>query len=76
LVDDPRGRRDYDLLSAGFDYDPLIVGSKMVIETIVFLVFVVAVGAVVIKVYEWRQDVLYGPYVGRRSERNRYTDRL
>ena len=23
-----------------------------------------------IEVYEWRQDVLYGPYIGRRSERN------
>jgi hypothetical protein len=46
----------------------------MVIETIVFLVLVVAIGAVVVKVYEWRQDVLYGPYVGRRSERNRHTD--
>jgi len=45
--------------------------QKMVIETIVFLVFVVAIGVVVVKVYEWRQDVLYGPYVGRRSERDR-----
>jgi hypothetical protein len=54
------------------DYDLLIVGSeKMVIEIIVFLVFVVAIGAVIIKAYERRQDVLYGPYVGRRSERNR-----
>jgi hypothetical protein len=43
----------------------------MVIETIVFVVFVVAVGAIVVKVYEWRQDVLYGPYIGRRSERDR-----
>jgi hypothetical protein len=48
----------------------------MVIETIVFLAFVVAMGVAVVKVYEWRQDVLYGPYVGRRSERNRYTDQL
>ena len=48
----------------------------MVIEAIVFLVFVIAMGAAVVKVYEWRHDVLYGPYVGRSSERNRYTDRL
>jgi hypothetical protein len=44
----------------------------MVIETILFLVFVVAVGALIVKVYEWRQDVLYGPYIGQRSERNRH----
>jgi hypothetical protein len=48
----------------------------MVIETVVFLAFVVAMGVAIVKVYEWRQDVLYGPYVGRRSERNRYTDQL
>jgi hypothetical protein len=55
------------------EYDPLTAGSKkMVIETILFLVFVVAVGALIVKVYEWRQDVLYGPYIGQRSERNRH----
>jgi hypothetical protein len=43
----------------------------MVIEIIVLLAFVVAIGAIIVKVYEWRQDVLYGPYIGRRSERNR-----
>ena len=43
----------------------------MVIEIVVFLAFVAAIGAVIIKAYERRQDVLYGPYVGRRSERNR-----
>lgn len=43
----------------------------MIIETIVFLALAVAIGAVIVKVYEWRQDVLYGPYIGRRSERNR-----
>ena len=46
----------------------------MVIETIIFLAFVVAMGVAVVKVYEWRQDVLYVPYLGRGSERNRYTD--
>jgi hypothetical protein len=42
----------------------------MVIETIVLLVFAFAIGVVVVKIYEWRQDVLYGPYIGRRSDRN------
>jgi hypothetical protein len=45
--------------------------QKMVIEAILFLAFVILVGAIIVKVYEWRQDVLYGPYIGRRSERNR-----
>jgi hypothetical protein len=35
----------------------------MIVETIIFLVFVTAVGAAIVKVYEWRQDVLYGPYI-------------
>jgi hypothetical protein len=35
----------------------------MIIETTLFLVFVTAVGAAIVKVYEWRQDVLYGPYI-------------
>jgi hypothetical protein len=35
----------------------------MVIETLLFLVFVAAVGAAIVKIYEWRQDVLYGPYI-------------
>jgi hypothetical protein len=76
LVDVLRGRRDYDPLIAGSILIRSSQVQKMVIEAIVFLVFVVAIGAVVVKVYEWRQDVLYGPYVGRRSERNRYTDQL
>jgi hypothetical protein len=42
----------------------------MVIEALIFLALVVAAGVVIVKVYEWRQDVLYGPYIGRRSERN------
>ncbi len=62
----------------GLDYDPHIAGprnaycriKKMVIETIVLLAFVFAIGAIVIKIYGWRQDVLYGPYIGRRSDRN------
>jgi len=42
----------------------------MVIEALIFLARVVAAGVVIVKVYEWRQDVLYVPYIGRRSERN------
>jgi hypothetical protein len=42
----------------------------MVIEAVIFLALVVAAGVIIVKVYEWRQDVLYGPYIGRRSERN------
>jgi hypothetical protein len=76
LVDVPRGRREYDPLIAGSILIRLSQVQKMVIETIVFLVFVVAVGAIVVKVYEWRQDVLYGPYIGRRSEQKRYTDQF
>jgi hypothetical protein len=39
----------------------------MIIEMVLFLVFVVAVGAAIVKVYEWRQDVLYGRYIRRRD---------
>jgi hypothetical protein len=35
----------------------------MVIETILFVAFVVIVGAAVVKAYEWHYDVLYGPYI-------------
>ena len=46
--------------------------KTMVIETILFLVFVTAVGTTIVKIYEWRQDVLYGPYLAKhRSEPNR-----
>jgi hypothetical protein len=44
----------------------------MVIEAIVFLALVVVAGAIIVRVYEWRQDVLYGPYIDPRSERNRH----
>ena len=50
----------------------ILQDQKMVIEAILFLAFVILVGAIIVKVYEWRQDVLYGPYIGRRSERNRH----
>jgi hypothetical protein len=35
----------------------------MLIEAIVFLALVVVAGAIIVRVYEWRQDVLYGPYI-------------
>ena len=35
----------------------------MIAETVVFLAGVIAVAALLVKVYEWRQDVLYGPYI-------------
>jgi hypothetical protein len=41
----------------------------MVIETILFLPFVAAIGAAIVKIYEWRQDVLYGP-ISPSSDRN------
>lgn len=41
----------------------------MVIEGILFLAFVFAMGVIVVKLYEWRQDVLYGPYLGRNTEK-------
>jgi hypothetical protein len=36
--------------------------EHMVIETLLLIAFVVIVGAAVVKAYEWRHDVLYGPY--------------
>ena len=35
----------------------------MVIETVLFMAFVVVLGATIVKAYEWHQDVLYGPYM-------------
>jgi hypothetical protein len=38
----------------------------MVIETVLFIAFValvVVVGTAIVKAYEWRHDVLYGPYI-------------
>ena len=37
--------------------------EHMVIETLLFIAFVVIVGVGVVKAYEWHQDVLYGPYM-------------
>jgi hypothetical protein len=47
--------------------------EHMVIETLLFIAFVVIVGAAVVKAYEWHHDVLYGPYIkaGRLKQRPR-----
>jgi hypothetical protein len=38
--------------------------AQMIIEVALFLSFVAIIaGAIVVKAYEWRQDVLYGPYI-------------
>jgi hypothetical protein len=37
--------------------------EDMVIGTVVFIAFVVATGAAIVKAFEWHQDVLYGPYL-------------
>jgi len=39
--------------------------ENMVIATLLFLAFIVATGAGIVKAYEWHQDVLYGPYLKR-----------
>ena len=40
----------------------------MVVELAVFLAIVAVMGGAIVKLYEWRQDVLYGPYL-RRDDR-------
>jgi hypothetical protein len=37
----------------------------MLIAAVLFIAFVVAMGAATVKAYEWHQDVLYGPYLNR-----------
>jgi hypothetical protein len=39
--------------------------ENMIIETVLFIAFVVAGGTVIVKAYEWQQGVLYGPYMKR-----------
>jgi hypothetical protein len=43
----------------------------MVIELVLLFAFAVAVGVAVVKVIEWRLDVLYGPYPRDRAEQKR-----
>jgi hypothetical protein len=47
--------------------------KTMVIETILFLAFVMAMGAAIVKIYEWRQDVLYGPYLAKQRSGKKST---
>jgi hypothetical protein len=42
-----------------------------IVETSLFLVVVVTVAGMLVKAYEWRQDVLYGPYLRRVDESRR-----
>jgi hypothetical protein len=37
----------------------------MMIEVAIFFAVVFVLGASVVKVYEWRRDVLFGPYLRR-----------
>ena len=37
----------------------------MVIELILLFAFAAAIGVAVVKVIEWRMDVLYGPYLSK-----------
>ena len=39
--------------------------ENMVIETVLFVAFVVTAGAAIVKAYERSHDVLYGPYMKR-----------
>jgi hypothetical protein len=39
--------------------------ESMVIETVLFIAFVVTAGAAIVKACEWHHDVLYGPYMKR-----------
>ena len=51
------GQSSMDLVAARIE--------NMVIETGLSIAFFVAGGAVIVKAYEWHQDVLYGPYLKR-----------
>jgi hypothetical protein len=42
-----------------------IENMVIAIATLLFLAFIVATGAGIVKAYEWHQDVLYGPYLKR-----------
>jgi len=42
--------------------------ENMVIGTVLFVAFVVATGAAIVKAFEWHQDVLYGPYLKPRMD--------
>jgi hypothetical protein len=43
----------------------------MLIEAALFFAFAAIAGTLIVKVYEWRQDVLYGPYIGQNDHQFR-----
>ena len=43
----------------------------MLIEIAVFSGLAICVSAILVKIYEWRQDVRYGPYVHRDDAKRR-----
>jgi hypothetical protein len=43
----------------------------MIIEAALLFSFVAIVGVIIVKAYEWRQDVLYGPSSGGRTGTSR-----
>ena len=45
---------------------------KMVIELILLFAFAAAIGIAVVKVIEWRMDVLYGPYLARERVKQKH----
>ena len=51
------GQSSMDLVAARIE--------NMVIETVLFIAFVVTAGAAIVKAYEGSQDVLYGQYMKR-----------
>ena len=57
------GRSSIDRMAEGIEH--------MVIETVLFIAFVVIAWAAVVKAYEWHHDVLYGPCIkaGRLKQR-------
>jgi hypothetical protein len=62
------GRSSMDRMADGIEH--------MVIETVLFIAFVVVVivvivWAAIVKAYEWHQDVLYGPYMKARRLKQR-----
>ena len=60
------GRSSMDRMTDGIEH--------MVIETVLFIAFVVIVvivGAAIVKAYEWHQEVLYGPYMKARRLKQR-----
>jgi hypothetical protein len=40
------------------------------VELTIFVAGAMLLGAVIAKLFEWRQDVLYGPYVARNDDRH------